>query len=347
MTGVFLVRHCEAEGNLYRRTHGVYDSDITPRGEKQLEYLAKRFAGESFQAVYSSDLRRARKTAAAIAATKGLSVQVEKGFREQSMGMWEDFSWYEIEAAYPAQFAAWRADPVNFPIPGGEAEVAAGERFCRALLATAERHTGETVVIVAHSMVIRALQIQCLGPEVATWGDNTSVSFLEVEGDAIHFVSCGDVSHLPEELRTMHKQQWWRKGDDLGGYSLRYLPLASVSLAERGALLAGLPGYQPTASCFVGKEGERIVGVIDTEDDRVRQDVTWVRAIFVPECYRGSEFGCQLLGEAIYRAKKRGRFTICLRAPVPFPGMEGFLYKNRFRPRQTADGAFYEKCLTS
>ena len=43
MTNVYLIRHCEAEGNLYRRGQGWYNGKITPLGEQQLDCLAERF----------------------------------------------------------------------------------------------------------------------------------------------------------------------------------------------------------------------------------------------------------------------------------------------------------------
>ena len=49
-TKIFLVRHAEAEGNLFRVAHGQYDSNITPQGYRQLAYLRRRFQGERLDA---------------------------------------------------------------------------------------------------------------------------------------------------------------------------------------------------------------------------------------------------------------------------------------------------------
>ena len=64
-TTIYLVRHAEAEGNLGRRCHGHYDSMLTQRGLEQAEVVGKRFADTYLDAVYSSDLWRARFTAMA------------------------------------------------------------------------------------------------------------------------------------------------------------------------------------------------------------------------------------------------------------------------------------------
>ena len=66
MTTVYLIRHAEAEGNLYRIAHGQYDGLITDRGYQQLRVLKKRFDDVPIDAVYSSDLFRARTTARAM-----------------------------------------------------------------------------------------------------------------------------------------------------------------------------------------------------------------------------------------------------------------------------------------
>ena len=66
MTRIYLVRHAQAEGNLYRRAHGSYDSLITPQGYAQIEALKKRFESVHVDVVYTSPRYRARTTAAAI-----------------------------------------------------------------------------------------------------------------------------------------------------------------------------------------------------------------------------------------------------------------------------------------
>ena len=57
---LYLIRHCEAEGNLYRRCHGHYDGHPTVNGMAQCRALAIRMAPVPLTAVYASDLLRAR-----------------------------------------------------------------------------------------------------------------------------------------------------------------------------------------------------------------------------------------------------------------------------------------------
>ena len=82
MTTIYLIRHAEAEGNLYRRAHGWYNSTITDRGYRQIAALTKRFTDTKFDAVYSSDRFRTMITALAIYKTHGLPLRTVRALRE-------------------------------------------------------------------------------------------------------------------------------------------------------------------------------------------------------------------------------------------------------------------------
>ena len=97
MTTVYLVRHAEAEGNLYRRVHGWYNSLITDNGYRQIAALRGRFADIHIDAVYSSDLFRTMTTAKAVYLSHGLELHTDPGLREIGLGAWEDKPWGELE----------------------------------------------------------------------------------------------------------------------------------------------------------------------------------------------------------------------------------------------------------
>lgn len=101
-TTVYIIRHAEAEGNVYRRCHGQYNALLTTRAYKQLPYLAKRFENVPLAAVYSSDLFRARVTAQAVAEPHHLSVETRPVLREIDMGDWEDIPWAELPHTWRA-----------------------------------------------------------------------------------------------------------------------------------------------------------------------------------------------------------------------------------------------------
>ena len=86
MTRIYLIRHAQSEGNLYRRVLGWYDGHVTGLGRKQITALEDRFRDISVQAVYSSDLSRAQETAQAIALPKNLELHPDPAFREIHLG---------------------------------------------------------------------------------------------------------------------------------------------------------------------------------------------------------------------------------------------------------------------
>ena len=95
MTTIYLIRHAQSEGNLYRRCHGWYNGMITVTGRRQIQRLEQRFRDVHIDAVYSSDLYRTMSTAGAIYKPRGLTLRVEPGLREISGGIWEDHTWGE------------------------------------------------------------------------------------------------------------------------------------------------------------------------------------------------------------------------------------------------------------
>ena len=123
VTKLYLVRHAEAEGNLYRRIHGQYDSLVTDNGYRQIAALAHRFEDIPVDAVYSSDLFRTRTTARAIYEPKGLPLTTRKALREVSMGVWEDRTWGEVARTDAEQLRLFNATDARWQVEGG---VAAG-----------------------------------------------------------------------------------------------------------------------------------------------------------------------------------------------------------------------------
>ena len=93
MTTLYLIRHAEADGNLYRRAHGWYARVITDRGYRQIAALAKRFASTRFDAVYSSDRHRTMTTALSVYKTHRLPLVTTPRVREIGIGVWEDHPW--------------------------------------------------------------------------------------------------------------------------------------------------------------------------------------------------------------------------------------------------------------
>ena len=111
VTRLYIVRHCQSAGNVEGRFQGRFDAPVSPQGEQQLELLALRFRNIHLDAVYSSPLTRAMKTAEACCRFHSLSIQVEEGLSEIDVGEMENLFLWEIAEKFPAAAKAWDEAP--------------------------------------------------------------------------------------------------------------------------------------------------------------------------------------------------------------------------------------------
>ena len=86
MAKIYLIRHCESEGNACRRTQAHVDALVTTKGYEQNEMLRRRFKGIHIDAIYSSDSFRSIMTVAPIAKERDLPVKVRILLREVTTG---------------------------------------------------------------------------------------------------------------------------------------------------------------------------------------------------------------------------------------------------------------------
>lgn len=217
MTRIYLIRHAEAEGNLYRRVQGQYNSLVTDRGLLQIKALEERFRDIHVDAVYASDLYRTQKTISAIYLSHGLELHTDPGLREVAMGVWEDKPWGQVAMEDKEQLVNFNRNSPLWHVEGGETFEVLGRRIKETLTKLALRHDGQTIAVASHGMAIRngLAAIQGLpveeGKQVPHC-DNTGVSLLEFDQGRWNIVFLNDNSHLPGELSTFAGQKWWKAG---------------------------------------------------------------------------------------------------------------------------------------
>jgi broad specificity phosphatase PhoE len=145
------VRHGETDWNAEHRWQGHSDTQLNELGRSQAHRLAGEL--EDVDAVYSSDLSRARETAEILAERLGLEVRLDARLRERGFGAWEGLTMNEIELVFPEAQARWRAgDPAGV---GEESFEAFADRVGEFLEEIGRGHDGETVLVVAHGGTIR------------------------------------------------------------------------------------------------------------------------------------------------------------------------------------------------
>ena len=170
MTTLLLARHGETDWNRELRIQGSSDIELNELGRDQAFGLAQELEHVELDAIYSSDLSRARATAEAVAASHGLDVRLDSRLRERSFGSWEGFTRADIEALPEGS----RHD--------GETDEDVRERVLEAVQAIAGAHPGEQVLIVSHGGALNTLWHHALGVRVERWG-NCAVYKLAVRDD--------------------------------------------------------------------------------------------------------------------------------------------------------------------
>ena len=289
MTTIYLIRHAEADGNLYRRAHGWYDSVITDRGYRQIAALAKRFASTHFDAVYSSDRRRTKTTALSVYKTHGLPLVTTPRVREIGIGVWEDHPWAELERTDGEQLERFNTDAAHWHVAGGEYLPDVRERMIGALREIAEAHPNGTAAVFSHGMAIRLTvgTLQGLSlHEIDGTGhaENTAVSRLEYENGTFRVAYRDDASHLSDELMSLKRQAWLKNARGFEG-GIYYVP-------------SGAEGHFDV--CRAGET----VGAVSV--DKCENGLATIGEFWLENDVQGLGFGQQLVGQALSYARAHG-----------------------------------------
>lgn len=304
MTEIYLIRHGEAEGNVFRRMHGQYNSLLTPRGHAQVSCLQKRFQTVHIDACYASDLTRASLTARSIYIPKNLPLRRDARFREIDLGVWDDLTFAYLDRYESAAMAQFTGNPAKWTAPGAESFDIYTQRFIEAMEEAAQDHDGGSVAIFAHSAVMRGVLLRLLyGGQKATMplSDNAGVSKLIYQKGQFSQEYLGDNSHIPPELSTNCIQAWWREHNLRSEANLYFLPFeASMNLPKNLAL----PDSDSRGVVMVAFLQESPVGVVSmAAPDGFTGKILGMSLV---DGYAGRFYGDQLLGCAVSHFRRLG-----------------------------------------
>lgn len=362
-TVIYLVRHAEAEGNVGRRCHGQYDSLLTPRGLEQAKYVGERFKDTHLDAVYSSDLSRARHTAMAIAEPHGLPVIESKELREIDMGEWEDRPWAELPIFYPEWYDDWCNRPWTVRVPGGETIMEAGARALAEMRRIAKQRDGQTIALVCHGSAIRGILTLALGlPDEEMmqvgWGDNTCVAKMIFHEDgSIEIPYRNDNSHMPQQLSTFYNLKWSDDKDVPASPQMWFRPVNWDDKADKKQALEffheiyyptygkdaytdeqieqRLRGFQsvtPDAVSF-GMVDHEIGGIIAMNTIENRDtDIGEMGGTAILPKFRGFGFGVQLMSNAVSVYRRMGKRVLQAVPSLNNPSGPRFYKSNGFVP---------------
>jgi broad specificity phosphatase PhoE len=164
-----LLRHGQTAWNAEGRAQGHSDIELDDAGHEQAREAAPYVAAYGPVALWSSDLARARQTAAYVAKESGLPAVLDERLREFSLGERTGLTNEEFEARFPEQYAAFR-DGRWDPLPGMETSEELAARVVEALEELTDTLLpGQTAVAVAHGGAIKVGVMALLGwtPEIA------------------------------------------------------------------------------------------------------------------------------------------------------------------------------------
>jgi broad specificity phosphatase PhoE len=162
MTEIILARHGETEWNVQEVFRGRIDVELNQTGIKQAELLAEHLSHLKLDAVYSSPLRRAVKTAEIIARRHRLNVEIAPGLIDCDFGKWQGLHLQEVEDRYKELYDEWGNSPHLVKIPDGESLNDVRERALGVLDEVIAKHEG-TAVLVSHRVVNKVLICALLG----------------------------------------------------------------------------------------------------------------------------------------------------------------------------------------
>ena len=358
MTEIYVIRHVQAEGNLYRHMQGQWDGDVTPLGVEQRDALALRFRDIPVDAVYSSDLWRARFTATAITRFHDLPVQTDRRLREINIGPWEAVPFANVAWEQPVSFDRFLHDPEHFSMPGAETFHDVQARASAALYEIAEANPGRTVAVTTHGVTIRCILTRVLGvplndTKTVPIFRNTGVAHLVYEDGRFTVDMIDDASHLrPEQMTSLLSEPALRSVciDPAAWRDFYESCYADAWRFAHGNLDGFCADSYFRAACAHYREdeesvlllcdGETPAGLVDLDTERsAHLGCGWVSLLYLCPAYRGRGLGVQLLGRAVAKYHRLGRTAIRLHVAEDNRAARAFYRANGFAELSRTPGA--------
>lgn len=197
-----LVRHGETNWNAEGRLQGHTDIDLNPHGEAQAAQMAKAIKAIDlqFDVLYTSDLQRAAKTAAAIEKLFNTKAIVNASLRERHLGVLQGMRTDEVPVLEPELWERHINRDIHQDLRGGESIAKFAERIHAALEQIRQEHAGKTVLLVSHGgaldMMYRLASNQALDAPKAVSVPNASLNWIGHDGNKWKVDRWADTTHL-------------------------------------------------------------------------------------------------------------------------------------------------------
>ena len=199
-THFILVRHGQTEWNKNERFRGRADIPLNETGVAQAQQVAARLVGEKIDAIYSSPLRRALRTAQPIAENHRLAVQPLDGLNDVDEGALEGLTIEEARQDFPKVVDDWLNAPGHVKFPKGESLKTVRIRVEKTLTDLAALHPDQTLVLVSHRVTSGVILCHVIGLDLDSyWNielDNASMSRFETRRGGYVVTLINDTNHL-------------------------------------------------------------------------------------------------------------------------------------------------------
>lgn len=195
-TLLYLMRHGKTAWNQARRIQGHTDTVLSAQGKEQVLAAGRDFAcrGLCFDYIISSDLMRAVQTAQLVASVQADSACLitEKRLREQHWGSWTGHSIQQLRMQQPQQLAEQEQAGWHFCPPQGESRLELVARARNALEELSRQYAGQTLLVVTHLGVIKAVLYYIL-----------QLSYLPHEQDPVKKHACHILEYRDKALHLV------------------------------------------------------------------------------------------------------------------------------------------------
>jgi len=200
LSRLILVRHGNTKLNSGKRFWGKTDVELSDKGIQEAEKLRDRLAKEKINAIYASNLSRARLTAEIIASKRKLNVTTRAELNEINFGFLEGLTFEEIGKLHPEMAEVLSNWSVKPKFPGGESLDDLNNRVQKFLIRLQKHKPEETILIVSHAGTLRLLICNLLAIGLEHWRhirlDLASLSIMETYPEGAVLSLLNDVSHL-------------------------------------------------------------------------------------------------------------------------------------------------------
>ena len=205
MAEIILARHGETEWNVANVFRGQIDIDLSETGAKQAKLLAQYLSTSAIEAVYSSPLKRAYKTAEIIARPHKLKVNADPDLIDFDFGQWQGLSHEEVKEKYEDLYTRWITRPEQVSMPGGESLEDVAMRVVRFKNKIIASHHG-TILIIGHRVVNKVMLCTMLGLDNSHFWkirqDTCGISILTHQDEQFILTRHNDTSFLKPVVRT-------------------------------------------------------------------------------------------------------------------------------------------------